>query len=194
MTVKAFALALVLAAFVLWPHATLAQTPTPTPTLNPPGDLRIRSTQTTAEEYRAGNTETYTIRWTKPTNAPAAGMSYRLLITNSDGNAFGSWTVFTNTSYPSTTVTLPMPSAKEDRESFTFSVIAKHTSYNDSTAATKTYLLPRIVPPTLFKVTHSDTGGATLDWDPPYNLDVVRNPVLFGEGWGHDLELANSLR
>ena len=176
MTVKAFALALLLAALVMWPHATLAQTPTPTPTLNAPTGLAILFGQANADEYRVGSTKDYSVRWQEPSNAPAAGMYYDLRITNSDGNNLISITVTDDWVYPRKTVTLPMPSAKEDRELFTISVIARHSSYNQSTATTRTYRLPRIVPPTLFKVTHPDTGGATLDWDPPYNLDSSETP------------------
>ena len=171
MTLKSFALALVLATLVLWPHTSLAQTPTPTPTLNPTWQLSIKFPQDSAEEYRVGITKTYTVQWRRPVGAPAGSLQYIITLTDSDGTVVGGTTTHGTSCCLSKAVSFPMPSAKEDRESITISVVVRKTGHNDSTAVTKTYLLPRIVPPTLFKVTHSDSGGATLDWDPPYNLE-----------------------
>ena len=173
MTLKAFALALVLAAFALWPHASLAQAQT----LNPPTNLHIYLPQDNAAEYRVGITKSYTFRWDRPSNGQGGSMTYIVTITDDDGTTIVT-TTFGSTDYSNVTYThtLSMPAAKEDREAFTLSVTARQGVYNDSTAATKTFLLPRIVPPTLFHVTHLDSGGATLDWDPPYNLDSSETP------------------
>ena len=175
MTVKAFALALVLAALVLWPHASLAQTPTPT--LNPPRNLVVVFLQSSDAEYRVGNTHAYTLSWLKPTGSLSnvVWVRYSVSVTDSGGNPAGSsiHDKRSSVSYITGAVSVRMPAERETRESYTISVTAAdlYTSGTTSTAASVTILLPRIVPPTLFHVTHLDSGGATLDWDPPYNLD-----------------------